>query len=659
MALLLAAAVALGYANGLRLGFYFDDWHAIEQNPHIRRLGNIPRAFVDVSVSSVVPENRTLRPLLFTTFALNHSISGTDPWSYHLVNILLHWLAAVLVFRIVRDHFWLGDHATLVAAIAALVVAVHPLNTSAVNHVSARSAILTAVLYLASFDAAVRDRRLASLALLALALLTKSIAATLPLVVLGYWLVAPSPRGATARRPWGFLAALCAVAGAGLLYCKLLIPAPVLASTHAADMTVGRYAMTGWSAYLYYLRLFLWPNALVIDRVDYPVVTSFWQLQACGSLAALLAIGAMAWRMRRAEPALTMAAVWYGCTLAAESLAFPLAEPVNEHRPYLAMLGLGTAAAIGIHRLGAAVAARLHAPVAWMVTVAATLVVTALGAATVGRNRTWHDDYTLWLDATRKAPRNTRAWGNAGHAALALGRYEEARRLLTESRRLAPCYAYTLMNLSVLEWRIGSLERSLRWAEQAARCKPDMALAHHYRGAALERVNRSIDALAAYRRVTAVDPQHADAWFAQGRLLEGRSDWAAAAAAYDRVLAIDPLRTDAAMAAGVIYHHRLDDPPRGLERYDRALDVTPGHYGALYQRAVALLAAGRTEEAMAAWQRFVPLAEAAGDRATLEAAPEILRRAAASQQTERPPRACVGVCRRDDPAPGRAAVNAG
>jgi tetratricopeptide (TPR) repeat protein len=273
-----------------------------------------------------------------------------------------------------------------------------------------------------------------------------------------------------------------------------------------------------------------------------------------------------------------------------------------------------------------------------MVTVVATLVVTALGAATVGRNRTWHDDYTLWLDATRKAPRNTRAWGNAGHAALALGKYDEARQLLTESRRLAPCYAYTLMNLSVLEWRIGSLERSLRWAEQATRCNPNMALAHYYRAAALERVNRPTDALATYRRTTEIDSQHADGWFAQGRLLEGRGDWTAAATAYDRVLAIDSLRTDAAMAAGVIYHHRLADPVRGLERYGAALDVTPGHYGALYQRAVALLATGRTEEAVAAWHRFAPLAEAAGDRTTLEAAPEILRRTAATQDEEPRPR---------------------
>jgi tetratricopeptide (TPR) repeat protein len=636
--LLLAAAVALTYANGLRLGFYFDDWHTIEQNPHIRRLGNVPRAFVDVGVSSVVHENRTLRPLLFATFALNYRLSGADPWSYHLVNIVLHWLAALLVFRIARDHFWLGSDAPLIAAIAALVVAVHPLNTSAVHHVSARSAILTAVLYLAAFDAALRDRRLVSLAFFALALLTKPIAATLPLAVLGYWLVAPTPAAAGRRPRWGFLAALSAVAGAGLLYCKLLIPAPVLAATHAADMTAGRYAMTGWSAYLYYLRLFLWPNALVIDRVDYPVVSSLWQLQAWGSLAALIMIAATAWRVRRRSPALTMAAVWYGCTLAAESMVFPLAEPVNEHRPYLAMLGLGTAAAIGICRVGGAAAGRLKAPAPWMATVVATLVVTALGAATIGRNRTWRDDYTLWLDATRKAPRNTRAWGNAGHAALAVGRYDEARRLLTESRRLAPCYAYTLMNLSVLEWRTGNLERSLRWAEQAVRCSPDMALAHYYRAAALERVNRPSDALGAYRRVTEIDPQHTDGWFAQGRLLEARGDWTAAAAAYDRVLAVDPLRTDAAMAAGVIYHHRLADPVRALERYAAALEVTPRHYGALYQRAVALLAVGRTDEAMAAWHRFVPLAEAADDHATIEAAPEILRRAAAAQPGERPPR---------------------
>ncbi len=41
-------------------------------------------------------------PLLLTTLAINHAVSGLDPWSHHLVNIALHWLVVALIFHVVR-----------------------------------------------------------------------------------------------------------------------------------------------------------------------------------------------------------------------------------------------------------------------------------------------------------------------------------------------------------------------------------------------------------------------------------------------------------------------------------------------------------------------------------------------------------------------------
>jgi tetratricopeptide (TPR) repeat protein len=163
-----------------------------------------------------------------------------------------------------------------------------------------------------------------------------------------------------------------------------------------------------------------------------------------------------------------------------------------------------------------------------------------------------------------------------------------------------------------------------------------MALVHYYRGAALERVGRLSEALDAYRRTTAIDPQHSGAWFEQAQLLEQRGEWAEAAESYERVATIDPLRSDAAIAAGVICHYRLADPERALEHYRVVLRTTPTHYGAHYQRAVALLASGKEAEAIQAWRAFVPLAEAVGDSASLNAAPEVLRRAGTNGNERKP-----------------------
>ncbi len=635
VAVLLGMIVAAVYANTRNLGFQVDDVSVVETNPYIRRLVNIPRFFVDPDTSSSVPEHRMLRPLLLTTFALNHAVSGTDAWSYHLANVVLHWLAALLVYRIVRTHLWLDTAATPVAVVAALVMAAHPLATSAVNQISGRSAVLVAVLYLAAFDAAVRDRRRVAIPLLATALLVEGRAATFPLVLLAYWGLA---RTRTVGRPsWGFFTALAAVAAGGLVYRALLMPVWLIAAMHAPQVTPLCSLMTGWSAYLYYLRLFLWPDALVIDRLDYPVVQSLGDVQAWGSLLALVALGILAWRVRARWPALTMVAAWYVVTLAAESAVFPLAEPVSEPRAYLAMPALVTAAALALWAAARAVAARLETPPVWPMAVAAAFVVTALSAAAVGRNQTWADEYTLWLDATRKAPHNPRAWSNAGRSALGRGKYAEARDLLAHSRRLAPCDADTLIAFSMLELHQGDLDSSLRWAEDAMRCKPGLARSHYHYGAALERLGRLEDALRAYRRTTALDVHHTRAWVGQGRLLEHRGDWVGAAAAYDDALAIDPEHVDATMAAGVIYHHRLADSRRALARYDQVLRTAPSHYGARYQRAIALLDSGDEAAAAEAWRAFVPLAEAAGDRRTLESAPEILRRGAGAGENGRPP----------------------
>src|SRR5262245_30772784 len=212
---LFAAAVAVAYGNSLHGGFHFDDGHALEQNPFIRSFVHVPRYFVDPDTTTVLHENKDLRPLLLITFAVNHAISGYETWSWHALNLVLHWLVVLLVFRIVRDHFWLDDDARLpVAAAAALIVAVHPLGTETLDYLSARSALLTTLFYLAAFDAAVRGRTVGAWVFFALALLTKAIAITLPFTIAAYW--ALTRARTSPPRPWpaALLVGLAIVAAA-------------------------------------------------------------------------------------------------------------------------------------------------------------------------------------------------------------------------------------------------------------------------------------------------------------------------------------------------------------------------------------------------------------------------------------------------------------
>jgi tetratricopeptide (TPR) repeat protein len=112
---------------------------------------------------------------------------------------------------------------------------------------------------------------------------------------------------------------------------------------------------------------------------------------------------------------------------------------------------------------------------------------------------------------------------------------------------------------------------------------------------------------------------------AAARFLEGKGRFAEAAATCERALAADPTDADAAMTAGLLEQYHLNEPARAVEHYRTVLRLEPTHYGAHYQLAMALLAAGHEAEARAAWLAFVPLAEHAGDRATLDGAPQALR----------------------------------
>ncbi len=77
--------------------------------------------------------------------------------------------------------------------------------------------------------------------------------------------------------------------------------------------------------------------------------------------------------------------------------------------------------------------------------------------------------------------------------------------------------------------------------------------------------------------------------------------------------------------AGVIYRLRLDDPRGAIAYFRDALALAPAHYGARFQLALALFAAGDTVAAREEWRRFAVLARAAGDPTDLALAPAGLR----------------------------------
>src|ERR1700709_1223630 len=81
----LLATVTAVYANHFENGFHFDDFHTVTDNPYIRSLTNIPKFFTDAETFSTLPSNRSYRPLISTSLAIDYWMGhGLKPLYFHL-----------------------------------------------------------------------------------------------------------------------------------------------------------------------------------------------------------------------------------------------------------------------------------------------------------------------------------------------------------------------------------------------------------------------------------------------------------------------------------------------------------------------------------------------------------------------------------------------
>src|SRR3990167_2150488 len=183
---LICLAGSLAYSNSLNGIFVFDDHSYIENNPAIYDLFNF----------KAITQFHPSRPFGTYTFALDYSVWGLNPFGYHLTNLLIHLMTSLLVWCFLTMILSTPGAANCpprewVALIAALIFAVHPIHTEAVNYITQRYTSLAGFFYLAAVCCYVRarlsndDRRFYAASLIAalLGAWTREILITLPIIL--------------------------------------------------------------------------------------------------------------------------------------------------------------------------------------------------------------------------------------------------------------------------------------------------------------------------------------------------------------------------------------------------------------------------------------------------------------------------------------------
>src|SRR5262245_3938989 len=150
--LLLFVVNWIAYSNSFQTGWHFDDGPNIVGNPDIF-ISDLSWKSLGQAASSQ-PGGK--RPVSYLSFALNYYFFGEDPFSFHVVNFLIHWLNAVLVFQIfsvliARATRRSAVDARLLSGLAAALWSVNPVQTQPVVYVVQRMTLLSSFFSLLSF----------------------------------------------------------------------------------------------------------------------------------------------------------------------------------------------------------------------------------------------------------------------------------------------------------------------------------------------------------------------------------------------------------------------------------------------------------------------------------------------------------------------------
>jgi len=597
MAGLLAATLA-AYAPAWHGGMLWDDDAHITR-AELRPVSGLWRIWTELGAT------QQYYPVVHSAFWMQYRLWGENTLGYHLCNIFLHALAAFLAALILRRLQVPG------AWLAAAIFALHPVHVESVAWITELKNTLSGALYLGAalaylrFDEE-RRRTLYALALVLflLALLSKTVTATLPAALLVvFWYRRGILRWKRDVLP---LAAFFVLgAGAGLLTAWV---ERALIGAEGAEFRfslIERFLIAG-RAIWFYLGKLAWPSDLIFIYPRWRISQEVWwqylyPLAFVGLLAAL-------WGLRRRFRG-PLAALLLFCGTLFPALGFFNVYPfvfsfVADHFQYLASLGVIALGAAGLTLLSR----RLRLP-GGLAAPAALVLAGVLGGLTWAQSRQYADAETLYRATIERNPSCWMAYNNLGYLKLQGIPGEPAAALapIEEALRLRPAYPGAHNNLGLALQKLGRTGEAVTHYREALRLRPDFPEAAHNLGVALESLGRPGQAAEVYAQALKLHPKSAGLHDRLGQALQGLGSLEEARAHIRQALDLNPGFAEAHNSMGNLLQ-RMDRAAEAEAEYREALRLKPDYPEARTNLGIALQAQGRLDEAAAEHREALRLA---------------------------------------------------
>jgi len=534
--LILVLAVIIMYSPVWWAGYIWDDDMVVTGNPVV--IG--PLGLKEIWTTAAAD----ICPLSLTTFWIEHKLWGLNPLPYHLVNVLLHGVSAVLLWRVLRHlkiaGAWLGAalwalHPVLVESVAWV--------TELKNTQSGLFFLLTGLFFVKGLEAGKLKKRRRwnwnyplTLLFAALAMASKSSTVILPIVLClcAWWI--------EGRWQWRNLTKLSPI------FLMSLAAGMVTLWTQKLQMAIGpgpevrtwpeRLATAG-DAIWFYLGKLVWPHPLMTVyprwQIDPSQWTSYLALMGAVSVLVILWLKRASWsRIYFFTFAFFLVALFPVLGLINNS--FCRYSFVADHFQYLAAMGPLSLAGAGLFGLAKFVIPER----AWLQSIIAGGVLLALGILSWQRVWAYESQETLWTDTLAKNPNCWVGHGNLGAAWSKSGRIPEAIAQFTEALRLNPNYAEAHNDLGSVLVDVGKYDEAAVHEKEALRLNPNLAEAHYIFGNALYQTGRYAEAKDQYEQALRLKPDYADAHSNLGAALSGLGRLDEAIVEIKTALRLDP-----------------------------------------------------------------------------------------------------------------------
>jgi tetratricopeptide (TPR) repeat protein len=544
------------------------------------------------------PYFRSYTPLTLVSHAVDYSLWGDDPRGHHLHNVLLHtlntgwvYLLGLLIILEIRptapgqSHHGLvsllasADKAALLgASICALLFALHPLRVESVAWVSDRKDLLCGFFLLPSLISYIEYRRspvsrargqwyALVMVLFVLALLSKSIATTAPviMVVLDFVLEGGS---VWRTRKWSLLKEKVP-----FLILSFMVTAAAVASIPDAgsprltgEMSTAQRAFLPFYSMTFYLGKLLWPSNLA----------AVYDLPASGTMAvhALLMVLITGFFVIVARLFTRHALLaWVSYVLVICPTVFFLSsgiQPVADRYTYLATLAFFLLAGGAIaHCCRTAGNGRRRNPVRMTLVVVAIPVLTISALLSYRQIRIWQNSITLWSHAVKVSPGVAAAYNGLGAAMGQNQRTDEAIALFKEALRLQPRYSLAWNNLGIVYVSRGEAGSAADCFRRAAENSPDYLEAYLALGRLAETAGEQIAATEYFRKARAIDPHAPLAHLGLAGLFEAAGRIDSCVISLQRAVRDAGANPITSAKAGVMYE-RIGDTSAAIDAFSRA-----------------------------------------------------------------------------------------